>query len=256
MTSRIPIYVVGYPRSGNTWVSRLLGDVLNSPVEGFLSAKPIATEGQERDGMFVVRQLHLRPVYHDIEGGLTANEICVPKMGSQKIVLVIRDPRDVAVSVMYYWNLPDIKTAITVMGEGVHPLKGIGAWTNFVQEWEDASKYMLVPTTTFYENLIWHGSMELSNILHGIGVVNIDEEDMELSISRQEINKKREQVSKDGDKRPYGKEIQVKALRKGVVGDWKQHFSKQDCELAHKYFGEKMLKMGYIQNSEWFLDEV
>jgi len=26
------ILIVGYPRSGNTWISRLLGDALNSPV--------------------------------------------------------------------------------------------------------------------------------------------------------------------------------------------------------------------------------
>lgn len=37
MSDPTVIWVVGYPKSGNTWLARLLGDALNSPVTSYPS---------------------------------------------------------------------------------------------------------------------------------------------------------------------------------------------------------------------------
>ena len=45
-------FIVSYPRSGNTWLSRILGDLLDSPVTGIFDARPLAEEGLDRQGEF------------------------------------------------------------------------------------------------------------------------------------------------------------------------------------------------------------
>lgn len=249
---RKPIYVVGYPRSGNTWLSRLLGDILNSPVEGYKNAKPIATEGQDRGGDYVVRQLHLKPVEYEIEDGLTANEISIPMWDGDGIVTITRDPRDVAVSAMYYWNIPDIDTTVKAMGEGLHPLIGVGSWSGFVESWLSIKTIGIVAANVFYEDLYWNPESEIYRLLSSLRIRNVREADVVAALNRQEINVKRNQVKLDGDRRPYGKEIQIKHLRKGIVGDWTGHFTRKTCELSQHYFGDLMLKIGYIENERWF----
>ena len=54
------ITVAGYPRSGNVWLCRLLGDALDVPVVGIAYGRDsLAAEGQERPNPGYVRQAHL-----------------------------------------------------------------------------------------------------------------------------------------------------------------------------------------------------
>ena len=54
-----PIIVAGYPKSGNTWLSWLLGDTFNCSVGGYHGAKRLCTEGEDRLGNYHVMQLHV-----------------------------------------------------------------------------------------------------------------------------------------------------------------------------------------------------
>lgn len=252
MSNLEPIYVVGYPRSGNTWLSRILGEVLDSPVEGYKGALPLATEGQNRNGKYVIRQLHLKPVEHDVEDGITADEISVGAWSGDKIIVITRDPRDVCVSAMYYWDIPNIDAAIDAVGLGVSPLKKMGAWSAFVNMWRETD---IEAVYTLYENICWHGRFEIKSILYSLGIP-FSQDDIDNALKNQEINTKRKQVSIDGDSRPYGKTIQTKHLRKGIVGDWRNHFTKQSGEKSQEYFGEEMLRLGYTSSPLWYLEEM
>ena len=57
------IYVTGYPRSGNSWTSQLLGDALHCAVGGMYGAKPLCREGDDRGHLYYVAQLHLKPFF-------------------------------------------------------------------------------------------------------------------------------------------------------------------------------------------------
>lgn len=55
------IFVAGYPKSGNTWLTRLLGDALDCPTGGSMpqqDAVEIACEGNDRPGHYVIRKGH------------------------------------------------------------------------------------------------------------------------------------------------------------------------------------------------------
>jgi hypothetical protein len=243
------IVVAGYPRSGNTWMSRLLGDVLDSPVGGGHGAKPLCTEGQERTGAYPVQQLHIRPDYKHEEDG--AYKISVKAYdGDPKIVYVVRDPRDVAISVMYYWNLSGVDAALDTLINGHHPLGVHGPWARNINDWLDSPlPFVLVQ----YEELFRNAELVMYSVLYELEQL-FKEKDQKFrysgkrlaeAVARQEFSAKKKQIEKDGDGRPYGKTIQQKHLRKGIVGDWENHFNVEQEELAREHFSAAAERLGY-----------
>lgn len=55
-------------------------------------------------------------------------------------------------------------------------------------------------------------------------------------------------------KRIAGKENIYSFLRKGISGDWKNHFNKESCEKFNFYAGKELIKLGYEKNADWIND--
>ena len=84
------IIIAGYPKSGNTWLSRLTANLVGCPVEGFLynpNNVEIAIEGTERVSDYRVYKSH-----HQL------SELTKEDIQNSKIIYVVRDPRDVLCS--------------------------------------------------------------------------------------------------------------------------------------------------------------
>ena len=237
------IIVTGYPRSGNTWLSWLLGDVLYCPVGGMYAAKPLCTEGKERPKHHQVYQLHLRPMWEGDFDKAVPSAWClfVPKMGEApyKICHVVRDPRDVAVSICHYWNLPSLNQALNCMINGVSPLKVHLTWNEHVGRWLQVK----VPFIR-YEDLQADTAGTITKLLNHWGI-RYPEHRLEAAISRQRFSKKRAQIEIDGDSRVYNKGIHLHHMRKGIAGDWKNHFNAAQLARAREAFGEIAQELGY-----------
>lgn len=221
---RQQLVVTGFPRSGNTWLSRLLGDALNSPVTGWKAAKPLAEEGLDRPGDYVVRQLHLQPMY-DVgcnEFMPNAYRANIPAWNGEKVIHIMRDPRDVAVSLMHYWNRPSIEDAVEVMLDGKNPVKVHGRWLHFVSKWMAVNTIPVYHVT--YERLNMNPAGTLKAIARRFELP-LDDGAIMRAVDNQAFEKKRQHIAAHGDDYNYGEAIQLKAMRKGVVGDWVNHFS-------------------------------
>ena len=84
------IVVVGYPKSGCTWATRLVAELVGCPVAGFWQSdkKEIAVEGEHRVSDFRCYKSH-----HQLaELGLQPND------PDARLIYVLRDPRDIAIS--------------------------------------------------------------------------------------------------------------------------------------------------------------
>jgi hypothetical protein len=84
------IIVVGYPKSGCTWATRLVAELIGCPVAGFWQSdkKEIAVEGENRVSDFRCYKAH-----HPLaELGVSPDE------PETSIVYILRDPRDIAIS--------------------------------------------------------------------------------------------------------------------------------------------------------------
>lgn len=92
---KIPIYIIGYPKSGTVWVTRLVADTLNTPSYGFNQSGRVLgnldTSGLERQSDFEV--LHCHFSVRNRHSSITP---------SSKIIYVVRDLRDEIVSGFFF----------------------------------------------------------------------------------------------------------------------------------------------------------
>lgn len=237
------IVVSGYPKSGNTWLAWLLGDILDCPVGGMYAAVPLATEGRQRPKHHHVYQLHLHPEWGGGHTKAIPHAWClhIPSWSEDeyKICVPVRDPRDVAVSIKFYWRRPSVQSALDAMIDGTHPLGVHSPWIKHVTSWMKVG----VPFVR-YEDLHADAENTLKNLLDGWNIKYAKHRVAE-AIERQSFARKRAQIEVDGDARVYNKGIHLQNLRKGVVGDWKNHFTPAQEAQAREAFGEVAAKLGY-----------
>ena len=90
------IIISGYPKSGNTWTTRLIAQCLNSPVIGYFNyaeVPEIAIEGLDRTGKFKVYKSH----------DLKSNILKINPAAT--IITIRRDPRETLASAYRYFNV-------------------------------------------------------------------------------------------------------------------------------------------------------
>lgn len=250
MSERQTIYILGYPKSGTTWLARLLGDALNSPVTGYREGEvSFAEEGQNRPGLYLIRQGHAVSVEHGDTLTPERHEFAYKHLTNERIVIMIRDPRDVAVSASFHWGM-DITKTLHCMGRGEWPLTHGGGWCEWVRKWKILHTLSGKHFKTSYERLHTEPGSEVATVLFYLGIPEALNDTRDV-VSRQSFTTRRTWTEQHGDELNYGKERQLQFLRKGIVGDWRNHFTQEHKELAEGYFGETMRELGYTESKEW-----
>ena len=231
MTDKI-IYTTGFPRSGTWWITRLLSDVLNSPIKTLppdnVTVSDFCKTGQ---GGYTILKSHWRVKEYEEKGN------------GLPIVFIQRDPRDVAVSAFYYRGslektdenlLGVIQTMVT---KDAHPSFKIyhqtGVYENWVREWLDHSTVIRVK----YEDLHKSGPNEMHKLAHSLG------EYVKLRHAQSSYDRQRFAMHKD--KYPH-------SMRKGFAGDWRNHFKRSHGRLITEHLGGLMFEVGYIDSLDWW----
>ncbi len=218
------IYISGQPRSGTTWLERMLGDVLDSPLVAHERRGIDEPEyfGEGRDGGYLIRKTN-------------ANIVIKP---DTLAVFIERDPRDMVVSRFFF------------RGQG-QPIQGViksmhvsGTALSYF-EWIASAEKAGFQAHTTYERLQKDKFAELQSILLLLEINDITNEKCKAAYENQTIS---------AITARYGDRF-VGSVRKGIVGDWKNHFTRSDAEYMHEHFGEFMIERGYIEDDSW-IEEV
>jgi hypothetical protein len=186
----------------------------------------IADEFSDREGDYVIRQEHIDRTSYKEE-----TPVC----------LIVRDPRDVAVSAWKYWNRPSLLDTINIMGKGLWPMPHGGGWSSFYSFWVD--KIDVGGFMFSYEELLDDTVGELRWMLHYFDIK--PKNSINEAVKRQSFDARKEIAKQHGDMMPYGREVQLKLLRRGIAGDWANYFGEEEKKLAADYFGEVAEVFGY-----------
>lgn len=233
------VVLAGYPRSGTTWVTFMLVELAWRPgdAHNLRDARFSPNVGRHRDCQSFLPQ-----------GGrlLRSHERYHPSY--HRAICIARDPRDAAVS--QYFNVRRTQGLSGTFSEflpyflrGTFP--GAGRWDRYVDEWLDSPPAVSgAAIWVKYEDIQADPRRELRRMAATLGIAATDEEIAHAAeAGKFDVMRSREHTTAGVVHREKGETIH--AIRKGVVGDWQNHFSPSDLELFIAQLGPAALRAGY-----------
>jgi hypothetical protein len=226
------IVVTEFPKSGGTWITSLIGDALDLPKRDIYVG----------DG-YQWLDLSVHPWYQDAER-LALPESCAIKShelpGSPLakfdavFVHLVRDGRDVVVSRYFYERDFCVHNGLTQSFDvpfSEYVGRTAAEWRDYVTAW------CATPTPTLrYEDFLADAPASLAGAVAQIGLT-VDEERIRHAVQRNT----RENLSRSFD-RTFRHNTFV---RRGMAGDWRNHFSVTDLDAFLETAGDVLASLGY-----------
>lgn len=234
------IFVLGYPKSGTSWVCQLVADYMQLPFPQH-SILPIGCAA----------------VVHGHETVTAKYPIGV---------YVMRDGRDVMISAFTHlrnhakaggksrWNTDFFKFAKADGPENTydtlpqfieyiatHPFGAHRNWADHVKSFKSVQNHNFCLLR--YEDLVSDTVSALSSTLSHLCLDAVNATQLAETASRFSFERLAGRAS--------GKEDQQSYLRKGTAGDWRNCFTRKSAEIFHKYFGDALIQAGYEFSSQW-----
>jgi hypothetical protein len=234
------VFLVSYPKSGNTWLRFLIGNALTNNQCNFNNIGNIIPD-----------------IYQNWEA---CNQISRPRIMKshlpytskmKRVIYVVRDGRDVAVS--YYFHLQKKKKInknmafdeyLNDFNRGLINAR-LGSWNTHVLSWlNQASTDRLVVK---YEDLREDTITEFRKILDFIGLQK-NNDDISSAITSSDF--KRMQALEQEQPSAYhdfaNTDSSIRFMRAGKVGGWKEYFSKENEREFLLRQGEALRLLNYV----------
>jgi hypothetical protein len=168
-----------------------------------------------------------------------------------KIIQLVRDGRDVLTSGTYDWLLKDAngtdRYRFHVDKEPGFKLQRffddavVKKWAENWRETIDVFTEFPADLRVTYESMKQNLSFEIGKVVSCIGAAQGGFEGASQELSFENMTGR-----KEGDaSKPTAK------ARKGVVGDWRQHFTHADGQLFNSICGQQLVNSGYEENLRW-----
>ena len=231
------VVVTEHPKSGGTWLSQMLGEYLGIP--------------NPRNRMHPRRRCILQGHFLRVAD-------------AHDTIVLWRDGRDVMVS-HYYFHLFYRDAVIPGWSQlhckhlGIEDARDIQRylprfieycyadgpprrmnWSSFTNVWKNRDGYV----EARYEALLACPEHELKKILGYLSADDIDEVKLKDCIAKFSF----ENVS--GGRKP-GEEDPRGFVRKGIVGDWKNKFTREAREVFDYYGGQTLIDLDYEADHAW-----
>jgi len=236
--SSLKLIVTEFPKSGGSWFVSLLATSLDLP-------KRDIYVNDEFKGF----DLTYHPWYEG-ESSYNLTDSCVIKSHelpgsalhnvSSNIVHLVRDGRDVVVSKYYHdkdfcVNNGIFESFTMTFQEFLE--KTATEWSHYITAW---SKQNVIQCR--YEDLLDDPSLVLKRVLTKFNL-NVDNNKIHNAIQSNTKDKMHESLDKAFKHNTF--------VRKGIAGDWRNHFSETDKSIFKKCAGESLMLLGYEQDMHW-----
>jgi Sulfotransferase domain len=247
------IVICGYPKSGTTWLSRLVGELLPCPLVGPLGFAPAAArEGHERISEYDSYTSH--HTFESLRSGQIGDFF--------KLIYIVRDPRDVAISAAHHFQV-DLLAAQRASSKVVAALKRrvnrvvpyfvkrermINAvlrgdsslslwlatpWREHYLQFRQSDALMVR-----YEDLLDDPATKCLQILSYLGIERPNES-IAQAISNQSFQTRKRFFKAQGSTAEY------KFLRRGSYGYWRDELSPRQKQLFVDELGNELAALSY-----------
>jgi hypothetical protein len=231
------VHLVEYPKCGGSWIKNMLA--------GYIGSEPF----------FDDRLLRPRDVVHVHR---------LDKPWYRRVVVVTRDPRDMYVSTYYHetqferreknplierWFRHDPSRpvhedfALYLEAKLSHVTHPPFMLREFVRSWRARPDAVW----TRYEDCLARGEAELLRVAEALGLPSDPERAREVVEANRFANRTRAR----GKERRPGEADARSFERKGIAGDWRNHFGRRACEVFERYEGESLRALGYESDASW-----
>ena len=233
----LPLYIVNeYPKSGGSWVGEMLSNCLEIPFPR--NRLPVFRESILHGHMMHSWNMHNK-------------------------LIVWRDGRDVLVSQYYHYlfengrgntnlvrknrkylsfkDYNDIKTNLIpfmdyIFQKPIHPRF---TWKEFVNKWNQHEDCVHVK----YECLKANPNLELARLAFALSGKRISESRISSIVEKHSFQNQTGRKPGDQNIKSF--------LRKGIVGDWKNHFTSESKKQFHDYAGQELIDLEYENDDNW-----
>jgi len=234
------ILVNSIPKSGTTWVRTML------------SALPGYTDysSKKANGLDPSQLLDLQPgqVFH---GHMKMSDILMQNIHDLDIatVYVFRDLRDSIVSDYFHKSVLNPNRANEYFRqhdkETLFMADNLKKWCVASARYPDVRKWLAEPSipTVTYEALKFDPHAEMSRVLREMGF-NVSDEIVTSVVSMGAFE------TMSGGRDP-GDEDLKSHRRKGIVGDWRNHFSQENIRSFKEKYGHLLIEYEYEKDNNW-----
>jgi hypothetical protein len=230
------VFIVSYPKSGNTWLRFLLANLLNEQDEiNFHTVhKYIPEVGKQKDIVKTLKRPRIMkshaPYIHEYP----------------KVIYLIRDGRDVYVS-YYFHRLKQLSPGCS-FGEFLKRQDHYPCtWGEHVSSWlygPPQSNLLLIK----YEDLICDSREQLNRIANYLGIMRTEDQLKSASEKSSFDNMRRLELEQGRFYEDQGPKV---FMRKGKSGDWNDFFGKDEKSIFRSREGDILIKLGYETNEKW-----
>lgn len=250
------VIVTGYPKSGNTWVTRLVAECLMSPVVGFYGEPENpeeAVEGCDRTGSYKVYKSH--ELVEKLVDSWSDGSM------SPTIIYVVRDCRDVVLSAERYFS-PLVFYSLTKTLSG---MRGSGLLERIIRVWKGthlrrvwhgvskgvAVRWLEVPwdrhvlnatkmdvVIVKYEDLLEDAEFNITRCLSDSGLP-VNAEHIKTACRNQDFNLKKTSLLQEGDG------SRASFLRVGEKQQWLRKMPDGLVRIIVSKVGDQLRQLGY-----------
>lgn len=235
------VFVLGYPKSGTTWMCQLAADYLQLPFPRFSILPvgcPAVVHGHEtihpKDprGIYSIRDGRdaLVSYYFHLARWLPEGDRPQLNRSQKGLFPGLVNKADVSTNLPRFVEQQLLKPAATRVNWGRHAL-------SFLETRRDDWAMLK------YEDLLADGPRALGAAMERITGKPADEERVRSALDRFSFTRQ--------SGRKAGEESRASFLRKGQAGDWRNHFTREMAEMFDRHCGKALIGAGYEPDSAW-----
>ena len=241
---RFPFYYVSeYPRSGGTWLGEMLAAYLDLPLPHQPLVPVLRSSVLHNHWGFSPRLKRVFYLYRDGRDVCTSMYFfCLRALHHENAAMRAYYRAKLPQAVQENWQPENSRQhmASFINVWATNPMGCRITWKDHVQQWALDRPHVV---NVSYEQLRQDCANALERIIptHVPGIVD--------------TRKIKEVVERFSFSRMTGREPGAQDansfMRKGVVGDWKNHFDRRAAEAFDQHAGELLVQLGYEQNRDW-----